>query len=192
MRKRLGFVPMLAALVALLCAGSAQAHQINLSNARIALAPDRKVDVEVAMRGSDVDRVLGTRIFDEHAVKVRPDALAAVAARVASYMQSHAVVLGDGGAECRPGAATVLPDGDGVVVKRRWSCADVPGKLRYRSTVLVDVAPDARQVVLIGSGEHQAQDLLDAGRTEVTLTDVAAPSLIQVIGRYVVAGMEHI
>jgi hypothetical protein len=36
--------------------------------------------------------------------------------------------------------------------------------LRYRSIVLTDVSPGARQMVLIGAGPDAAQDLLDASR----------------------------
>jgi hydrogenase/urease accessory protein HupE len=64
--------------------------------------------------------------------------------------------------------------------------------LRYRSTVLTDVSPDARQVVLIGAGPDAAQDLLDASRTETVLTEAPPPSLLQVIARYIEAGIEHI
>jgi hypothetical protein len=68
----------------------------------------------------------------------------------------------------------------------------VADPLRYRSTVLSDVSPDARQVVLIGAGPDPAQDLLDASRTETALTAVPPPSLLQVIERYAMAGIEHI
>lgn len=179
-------------LLAVVCCGNASAHQINLSQARIVIHPDRSVDVDVAMKGSDIDRVAGTHVFDEHTGLVRPDALAASAAAVAAYIQARAVVLGEHGALCRPDAGTVAPDQDGASVRTRWSCAGVGGKLRYRSTVLTDVAPDAKQVVLIGSGADQAQDLLDSTRSEVALTEAPRPTLVQVVGRYVVAGMEHI
>ncbi len=170
----------------------ADAHQINLSNARIVIGPDRAVDVEVAMKGSDVDRTVGTKVFDEHTGQVRSDALAAAAVSVAAYVKAHTVVLGDGGVLCSAGPSAVSSDGDGVVVRTRWSCAGVAGSLRYRSTVLIDVAPDAKQVVLIGGGANPAQDLLNFSRTEMALTNAAPPSLIQVIGRYIAAGMEHI
>ena len=172
--------------------GSARAHQINLSNARIAINPDRTVDIELAMKGSDVDRAVGTKVFDEHTGLVRPDALADSAAAIAAYASTHAVVLGEDGTLCRPGAGAVSPDQDGVTVRTRWSCSTVAGKLRYRSTVLIDIAPDARQIVLIGSGKSIAQDLLDSSRTEIALTDTARQNLLQIVGRYVVAGMEHI
>jgi hydrogenase/urease accessory protein HupE len=171
---------------------AAQAHQINLTNARIVVGRERTVDVEIAMKGSDVDRVAGTAVYDASAGRVRPAALAAAAAPILAYFRAHTAVLGEAGAMCRPGTGTVAPDGDGVVVRIPWSCAGVADPLRYRSTVLVDVSPAARQVVLIGVGANAAQDLLDAGRTETALTAAPPPSLIRVIARYVHAGIEHI
>jgi hypothetical protein len=35
------------------------AHQIDLSNAHIELKPDRTVHLEIALKGSDIDRVAG-------------------------------------------------------------------------------------------------------------------------------------
>lgn len=186
-----------AALAALLVVCSicvcraALAHQVNLTSARIVPGSGRTVDVEVSLKGSDVDRVVGSHVFNLQTGLVDPGALASASGAVAAYVRAHTVVLGNGDEACRAGPASVAPDQDGVAVRMRWSCADVPGRLRYRSTVLLDSAPDAKQVVLIGSGAHPAQDLLDASRTELTLSE-AAPSLPTVIGRYMVAGMEHI
>ena len=109
----------------------------------------------------------------------------------AGTIARHMAVLGKDGASCRPAAAKVAPDGDGVVVRIPWFCAGIADPLRYRSTVLTDVSPDARQAVLIGASPDAAQDLLDASRTETMLT-AAPPSLLQVIGRYTEAGIEHI
>ncbi len=181
----------LLVLCAMCICCAAVAHQINLTSARIVLGPDRTVDVDVALKGSDVDRAIGTHVFDSQTGLVRADALANASGSVAAYVRAHAVVLGDGDVTCRAGPASVAPDQDGVAVRTRWSCADVPGRLRYRSTVLLDVASDAKQVVLIGSAANPAQDLLDASRTELSLTE-AVPGLSKVIGRYVVAGMAHI
>jgi hydrogenase/urease accessory protein HupE len=188
---------MIAALLAMLVSllgGTigAQAHQINLTNARLTLGPDRTVEVEVAMRGSDIDRAARTRIFDDAGGLVQPGALAASSAPIIAYIAAHTTVFGEGDHSCGPGAGDVAADGDGVVVRIPWLCADVADPLRYRSTVLIDVSPDARQVVLIGAGPDAAQDLLDASHTETVVTEAAPPTLLQVIGRYTEAGIEHI
>jgi hydrogenase/urease accessory protein HupE len=185
-----------AVLIALLsflgCSVAVQGHQINLTNARLAVLPDRTVDVEIAMKGSDTDRAAGTKVFDDATGLVQSAALAAASVPIAAYIEGHTAVLGEEGARCRPGAAEIAPDGDGVAVRIPWFCAGVADPLRYRSTVLTDVSPDARQVVLIGAGPDAAQDLLDASRTETTLTAAAPPRLLQVIGRYLEAGIAHI
>jgi hydrogenase/urease accessory protein HupE len=186
-------VAILVALISFLgCSVAAQGHQINLTNARLVVLPDRTVDVEIAIKGSDVDRAAGTKVFDDATGIVEPRALAAASARIAAYIEGHTAVLGEEGASCRPGAAEIAPDGDGVAVRMPWFCAGIADPLSYRSTVLTDVSPDARQVVLIGAGPDAAQDLLDASRTETTLTAAAPPRLLQVIGRYLEAGITHI
>src|SRR4051794_22195011 len=64
----------------------AAAHQVNLSTARITVRADGIVDVDIAMKGSDVDRVAGTSVYDTQTGLVRPDALTAASARVAGYI----------------------------------------------------------------------------------------------------------
>ena len=183
---------LLLALVSLLGGAiGAQAHQINLTNARLVFGANRTVEVEVAMRGSDVDRAVGTRVFDDASGLVQPQALAVAAAQIIAYVEAHTRVLGEDNRSCRPGAGNAAADGDGVVVHITWRCAEIGDPLRYRSTVLIDVAPDARQVVLIGAGSDAAQDLLDASHTETALTEAAPPTLLQVIGRYTEAGIDR-
>jgi hydrogenase/urease accessory protein HupE len=184
---------LLAALVSFLGGSiAAQAHQINLTTARLAIGPDRTVDAEIAMKGSDADRAAGTRVFDDITGLVLSAALSAATAPIIAYVAEHTAVLGEDGVSCRPGAGSVAPDGDGVVVRMSWFCAAVADPLHYYSTVLIDVSPDARQVVLIGPGSNAAQDLLDASRTETALTAAPSPSLLQVIGLYIEAGIAHI
>jgi hydrogenase/urease accessory protein HupE len=186
-------VAILVALISFLgCSVAAQGHQINLTNARLVVLPHRTVDVEIAMKGSDADRAAGTKVIDEATGLVQPMALAEASVPIAAYIEGHTAVLGENGTRCRPGAAEVAPDGDGLLVRIPWFCAAIPDPLRYRSTVLIDVSPDARQVVMIGAGPDAAQDLLDASRTETTLTAAPPPALFQVIGRYIEAGIAHI
>jgi hydrogenase/urease accessory protein HupE len=171
-------------------AGSAGAHQMNLTNARIVLLPDRQVAVDLAIKGSDVDKVVGTAIFDDATGLVNPDAVAAAARSIAAYVEQHASVIGKDATRCRPTPVAVLPDEDGVVIRTRWSCGEVGDPLVYRSTVLTEAYADARQVVLIGSGAGAAQSLLDAAQTDVALTE--PEGFVGVVRRYVSAGIEHI
>jgi hydrogenase/urease accessory protein HupE len=136
--------------------------------------------------------VAGTSVFDEATGLVRPGALAAATGPIVAYVKRHTAVTGADGSSCGSGAADIAPDGDGVVIRGSWFCAGISDPLRYRSTVLIDAAPDARQVVLIGPGSDVAQDLLDANRTETALTATPPPSLLQVVRRYIEAGIEHI
>jgi len=182
---------------AILCAaaicigGVAHAHQVNLSTARVELRPDRSVAVEVALKGSDADRLAGTQVFDAQRDRVDPEKVAASAALIAAYVGEHVAVTGADGARCAADAAAVVPDGDGVIVRTVFSCRNVAGDLVYRSTVLTASDRSARQVVLIGAGENAPQALLDDTHTTVTLS-APAPSLLSTMQRYLVTGIEHI
>jgi hydrogenase/urease accessory protein HupE len=174
------------------CIGAtAQAHQVNLSTARIELRPQRVVAVEVALKGSDADRLAGTRVFDEQKGLVDPAKVTDSAAPIAAYVGAHVAVTGTDGTPCTPGAAEVVADGDGVIIRNSFSCRNVAGDLVYRSTVLTASDRTARQVVLIGTGENAPQALLDDTHTTVTLS-AAAPPLWVTMRRYLVTGIEHI
>jgi len=180
-----------AAIAALWCS-PLQAHQMNLSNAFITPHPDGSVDVTVTMKGSDVDRAAGTHVFDAQTGLVQPNALAAAASQIAAYVTTHAVILNQDGSLCQAGPSQTSPDQDGVVVRTRWTCNGANQELHYRSTILTAVSPSARQVVLIGGEKNPAQDLLDSERTEIAITHAPKATLLEVIGRYLTAGIEHI
>jgi hydrogenase/urease accessory protein HupE len=174
-----------------LCPTRLAAHQINLSNARIELKPDRTVSLEIALKGSDVDRVVRTNVFDQQSGLVDAVRLAASTAAIATYVTTHAVVLGADGVLCKAGPAEIAPDQDGVVARLTWSCNEVQGDLIYHSTVLIDVDPGAKQVVLVGPEQNAAQALLDASQTELRISASPLP-FFDVIRRYIEAGVEHI
>jgi hydrogenase/urease accessory protein HupE len=172
-------------------AGAADAHQVNLSTARVELRPDRTVAVEVALKGSDVDRLAGTSVFDEQKGLVDAAKVAAAAEPIAAYVSAHVNVTGADGAPCTPGLARVAADGDGVIVRNAFSCSGVSGDLVYHSTVLTASNSAARQVVLIGAGDSAPQALLDDSHTTVTIS-APAPPLWSTMQRYLVTGIEHI
>jgi hydrogenase/urease accessory protein HupE len=182
---------LLAGVIALGAVVAAQAHQVNLSTARVTLESDRSVNVEVGLKGSDADRLAGTRIFNAQRDQVDPALVAASATPIIAYVTAHIAVTGADGKACVPGTAALVPDGDGVIFRSRFSCRDVGGDIVYRSTVLTDADPTARQVVLIGEGDNAPQALLDAANTTITLS-APAPSLLSTMERYLVTGIEHI
>jgi hydrogenase/urease accessory protein HupE len=182
---------LLAGAIALGAIAAGQAHQVNLSTARVTLGDDRSVTVEVGLKGSDADRLAGTAIFDVGRDQVDPARIAASAGPIIAYVAAHITVTGAAGKACAPETANLVPDGDGVIFRNRFSCRDVSGDIVYRSTVLTDADPAARQVVLIGEGDGAPQALLDAANTTVTLS-APAPSLLSTLERYLVTGIEHI
>jgi hydrogenase/urease accessory protein HupE len=188
MRGVLGTLPLVFIII---CIGAAQAHQVNLSTARVELRPDRVVAVAVALKGSDVDRLAGTHVFDERKDLVEPAKVATAAAPIATYVSTHVEVTGADGTPCAADTPEVAADGDGVIVRNTFSCRNVPGDLVYHSTVLTATDRTARQVVLIGAGENAPQALLDDTHTTVMIS-AAAPSLWSTMQRYLIAGIEHI
>jgi hydrogenase/urease accessory protein HupE len=177
--------------IAIWMAGGAQAHQVNLSTARVELRPDRSVAVQVALKGSDADRLAGTQIYDAQKDLTDPAKVAASAGPIAAYVSAHVGVAGTDGKDCARGAPEVMPDGDGVIVRIAFSCQDVPGDLVYRSTVLTASDKSARQVVLIGAGENAPQALLDDAHSTLTIS-APAPSVWSTMQRYLITGIEHI
>ncbi|WP_439401405.1 HupE/UreJ family protein [Bradyrhizobium sp. DASA03068] len=183
--------PLLAWLAVLLgLALPAEAHEVNLITARVALSPDRTVSAELGLKGSDVDRLIGTKIYDARRDAVDPAAVEAAKPAILAYMGTHLAVTG-GARACSAGNAAILADGDGIVYRNSFACADAAGDIIYRSTVLTEKDKTARQVVLIAQGRSETQALLDADNTTVTLS-TAPPSLSSTMQRYLVTGVEHI
>jgi len=170
---------------------AARAHQVNLSTARVMLKADRTVSVEVGLKGSDADRLAGTNVFDAQRDRVDPALVAASATPIIAYVVAHVAVIGVDGRPCTRGAAALVPDGDGVLLRENFDCREVVADIVYRSTVLIDTDAAARQVVLIGEGDSAPQALLDATNTMVTLS-APPPSQLKTFERYLVTGIEHI
>ena len=81
----LGVVP--AAGICFAIGMSAQAHQVNLSTARVTMGGDRIVAVEVALKGSDADRLASTNVFDMQRDSVDPAQVAASAQQIIAYVE---------------------------------------------------------------------------------------------------------
>ena len=166
-------------LVAAAGALPARAHQANISSAQIHIGLNGLVQVEVGLRGSDVDAAVGTQVTDVMTDQAR------------AYVAGRTVVAGD--TACRPGPPQVRPDEDGVAVRIDFDCASVGGPLSYRTTVLDDIAAAAQQVAMVyGPDGPPYQALLDAHVDHVGLGIDGRASLLAVLAEYVIAGVEHI
>jgi hydrogenase/urease accessory protein HupE len=178
-------------LAAVLLGIPAHAHQVNLSTARVTVDGDRTVTVEVTLKGSDVDRLAGTKVFDAQQDRVDPALVAASTVPIIAYFNAHIAVTNLDGSACTPGTAALAPDDDGVVFRNAFSCRNVAGDVVYRSTVLTATDPGARQIVMIGGATNAPQALLDASNDTVRLSS-PAPSLLVTMQRYLITGIEHI
>jgi hydrogenase/urease accessory protein HupE len=183
---------LLAVLLALVaCALPAGAHQANISSAQIHIAMGTVVQVDIGLRGTDVDEAVGTQVADVMTDEARPEAVAAGAAAIGAYVAGRTVV--EGSTACRAGPPQVRPDADGVAVRIDFDCTGVTGPLAYRSSVLTDITAATQQVVMIYPPEGPPfQALLDARTQRVALDAGERPSLLAVLAEYGAAGVEHI
>ena len=70
---------------------SAQAHQVNLSTARVTIS-ECIVAVEVALKGSDADRLASTNVFDRQRDLVDSALVAVSAQQIIAYVNAHVAV----------------------------------------------------------------------------------------------------
>ena len=158
---------LLVALTSFLgCSIAAQAHQINLTNARLVVGPDRTVDVEIAMKGSDADRVAGTRVFDDKTGLVRPAAVTAASASIVAYVEGHTAVLGGDG--MRPGRSVRnrLPTGGEWIRTFRSGAsgeADAILPVKDRPRQGGSAPPGSECCVVVGYGGCEAYTVIGWG-----------------------------
>ena len=78
-----------------------------------------------------------------------------------------------------------------VLVTIAWTCPSGGGDLRYRVTLFQDVDPAARHVAIIATESGEREFALDRTAPEIDLSG-AGSSTLQVVGRFIRAGIEHI
>lgn len=195
MARLLSMLPRVATLGLLLLAAAgappAAAHDPNLVSTLLGIGDGRQFTAELRLKGSDLDRIAGTRIHDLQADRARPDALAASEAAVRDYLLRHAVLRGAGGEACPGTVGRMSAEADHVTALLSWDCSGVKGEIVYSSDVLTAVEPAARQIVILGAAADAPQAVLTAERTEVSVTG-PPPSLPDVILEYTYSGIEHI
>jgi len=180
---------LLAAFVATLAAaaGSVHAHNAGVSSARI-VVEGRTVEVEINALGRDFEQAAGVRIADKSG-EINPVALSLMASTIGSYVGEHVAVLA-GGQRCSAAAWTAKPADTHVMLTSTWHCPP-DGELRYRSTLFQDVDPTARHVLVMAGNGAERELVLDRNTQEIALA-ATETSLLDVIMRFLAAGIEHI
>lgn len=191
MRPRLRLRTTLLLLLApLIHIGAASAHQAGVSTVNLDVG-ETTVEMELAVKGRDLDASLGTAIVDLETDQVQHDVLASEAARVTAHLVAGAIVERADGQACTATPDAPIADADGVILYVTWTCEPGAG-MTYRNRLFVDRDPLAIQNVLILVDDDASQDVLNAKHDSVALTKAPPPSLISVFGRYVASGIAHI
>lgn len=166
-----------------------QAHNAGVSTSRIVIH-GRTVDVEINALGRDYEKAAGVRITEAGSGEVNRVALAIMAPSVLTYIGDHVAVFA-GRQRCAPKPGTARPADTHVLVTVAWTCPLNGGELRYRATLFHDVDPTARHLAIIATESGERELAVDSSAPEVALSG-AGSSLLQVVGRFVRAGIEHI
>lgn len=178
----------MAALVWLGAPG-ADAHQSGVSTVRIDIADDQ-FDVELAVKGVDLDAALGTEIVDPETDQVQPERLAEVAERVVDFLIAGASLSHQDGTACEASPDAPVADADGVILWVAWRCRD-DAAVDYKNRLFLEQDPLALQNVLVLHGDDMTPSVMTADHDTLRLTD-PPPSMLTVFSRYVVSGIEHI
>ncbi len=182
---------MTACLSAVIWAEAAQAHRIGVSSVSL-FAKGQVIEGEVAVKGSDLETLLGIALVDADRDEVRAEALATNAdAAVAAILRHVAMLRGDGSA-CEAAPDPPEADQDGVLFWIVWDCGPNADPVVFRNTLFHESNPLAIQNVLLHRGEEQIQDVLTSKYTELAVTAAPPPSLAEVFLRYVRSGISHI
>ena len=177
-----------AGIAAILAIYPAQAHNAGVSTSRVAIH-GRTIDVEINALGRDYETAVGVRITDKGSGEVNPVALAVMAPSILSYVDHNVAVLA-GSQRCTSPPGTAKAADTHVLVAMAWSCPP-DGELRYRVTLFQDVDQAARHLALISTESGERELALDNSVPEIALSG-ARSSVLQIVGRFVAAGIEHI
>jgi hydrogenase/urease accessory protein HupE len=184
----------LALLALVASVSAARAHSVNFAVAFVTVQ-DSAVKVTLTITGTDIDRAAALHIADPGTGMVVPGWLRDAEPMLARYIQERTTVTAGDTACPLAGPMAITADSDtGVNVEMRFDCPAGNATIAYRSAAMVDFDPAARQAVMLWDrGDYVQVALLDADRTATMLrsrTWLGMP--IDVIGEYVVLGIEHI
>ena len=176
-------------VVAAIAVWPAGAHNAGISTSRIVIR-GRTVDAEINALGRDYEKATGVRITETASGAVNAVALAVMAPSLLAYVGNHVAVLaGDRRCQAAPGSARAADTH--VLATITWTCPSDGGSLRYRVTLFQDVDPASRHLAMVATESGEREIALDRAAPELDLS-AGGSSLLQVVGRFTRAGIEHI
>jgi len=178
----------LSALLLMWAHGLAWGHATQLSSSRIELGEGR-ADVELELNARDVDVALQTALLAPDGT-VSADGLAAARPAIAAYVLAHARVGIAQGAACQASVGDMRPKGDHLLVDVRWACPSTTGNVVYTVSLFHEIDPASRHMVTV-TGAVKMVGLLGVANPALELA-TARSDPWQVMGNYLVAGIEHI
>ncbi|MEO8039375.1 MAG: HupE/UreJ family protein [Betaproteobacteria bacterium] len=180
-------VRLLALLAALCLTASAQAHNTQLSSAKLDLS-GHLGSVTMELNARDVEVALEVKLLTADGV-VDPAALAEARPKIEAYLGAR-LELGTAAARCSLRMDSVLPAGDHVRAAGLFTCPAFKGSLVYRSTLFTDIDARARHMITV-TGDSRRFGLLSISTPSIEILTISE-SPWAVFGRYLVAGVEHI
>jgi len=175
-------------LLAVLAAGTAQAHQTRLSSSMLVLQGSG-VAATLELNGADLNVAARVTLTGD-GNEVLPQQLTAQEQAVLDYLRGRVHLQFEGGTQCPAGDEVLQAKRDHVVVRLRFRCPPLGRPLVYRVTLFHEIDPAARHVVTV-DGRERRLGLLGAANPELRISGVQI-GLVETLRHYVVAGIEHI
>ena len=175
-------------LVLWLVATPALGHPLGTSVTIVTVEP-AATRAEVNLAAEDLERAIGSTIYDREAASVPPERLAALLPTLQAYLGDR-VALRSAHGPCPPDPVQIETEGHVIRAHLAWRCgADFPG-LVLESRLLAGTDERYVQHVRVERGGELFEALLRDGRTEVDLVSPTDPWRVGV--EYVRSGVEHI
>ena len=156
------------ALVAALCWVSiAQAHNTQLSSAKLELSGPTAT-AELDMNGRDLEVALKTQLLSSQGA-VDPAALDRSRPGIEAYLSEH-LRLGTTSARCDLRILALEPSAEHVRAKAQFTCPLASGSLVYHATLFTEIDPRARHMITV-TGDAKRFGLLSAGNGGASAPD---------------------
>jgi hydrogenase/urease accessory protein HupE len=169
---------------------NAVAHQVFLSSVRIAENPNRQIDIELKVEGSDLEKVFKIPLTIRGGI-VNPHILDKHKKKLTNYLIPKFALSNLEGDSCHLISKETKSFYQGVALTTKWDCRKVEGELFYQTSLFFDLAPNAGQLVFIKGMKNKTPPLLNSKTPKISITG-PPPTFLETTTRFVASGIEHI